>query len=34
MQWREMGVVMGTRPYGDEHLLLSILTRNRGLRRG
>ena len=27
-------MVIGARPYGDEHLLLSILTRNRGLRRG
>ena len=27
-------MVIGARPYGDEHLLLSILTRNIGLRRG
>ncbi|MCU7611889.1 DNA repair protein RecO [Anaplasma capra] len=34
MQWREEGVVIGVRPYGDEHLLLSLFTRDRGLRRG
>ncbi|MGN7678725.1 MAG: DNA repair protein RecO [Anaplasma sp.] len=34
MQWRETGIVINRRAYGDSHMLLSLLTRERGLCKG
>ena len=34
MQWRDEGLVLGGRKFGESGLILDVLTRERGRRSG
>ncbi|KJV68838.1 DNA repair protein RecO [Candidatus Neoehrlichia procyonis] len=34
MRWQDKGIIVGIRKYGDQHLIISLLTKQHGLSKG
>ncbi|NSX83646.1 DNA repair protein RecO, partial [Wolbachia endosymbiont of Atemnus politus] len=34
MRWKDEGIIIAAKKYGDKNLILSLFTKNHGKRRG